>query len=152
MTMSLTHDSPELVWRNFMSTGFPLPSVRWTAKYMNFGTSSHGMTASLSDPINAGSFVFTTRPPFLSIGGEGYPLRPIWPGAILNTVFYGAILFGLWRAWIALKRRRRRKRNLCVRCAYSLAGITTSACPECGAAILPTSPLEGRGREAQPSG
>ncbi len=34
-----------------------------------------------------------------------------------------------------LRRRRRRKRGLCVRCGYSLTGNVTGVCPECGWAI-----------------
>jgi hypothetical protein len=140
------------VRRNITAVGLPFVSNRLVTRDVHFHDEVSTMSTWARDTPNRNTLIVTFWPPSASIGGEGYPLRPIWPGAILNTVFYGVIVFSLWCAWIALKRHRRRKRNLCVRCAYSLAGITTSACPECGAAILPTSPLEGRGREAQPSG
>jgi hypothetical protein len=34
-----------------------------------------------------------------------------------------------------LRRYRRRKRGLCVRCGYNLTGLTESRCPECGRSI-----------------
>jgi len=61
------------------------------------------------------------------------PLRPIWTGLLVNTVFYAALWFiplggvGLVRRW------RRRRRGQCPRCAYDLAGLTSGQpCPECG--------------------
>lgn len=34
-------------------------------------------------------------------------------------------------------RRRRRKRGLCVKCAYDLTGNVSGVCPECGTAVEP---------------
>ena len=34
-----------------------------------------------------------------------------------------------------LRRRRRRRRGLCVRCAYDLTGNKSGVCPECGQAV-----------------
>ena len=72
--------------------------------------------------------------------GEGrlLPLRPIWPGFAINTVFYAFILwllFALGGTPFALRRRRRIKRGLCPKCAYDLRGSATDSttCPECGA-------------------
>ena len=59
------------------------------------------------------------------------PLRPTWPGFVLDVAFYWilcwASIFGLG----ALRRRLRRRRDRCVVCGYDLAGL--AACPECGA-------------------
>ena len=65
------------------------------------------------------------------------PLRPRWPGFAINTVFYAAILWLLFAAPFALRRRRRIKRGLCPKCAYDLRNraIDSSACPECGGAV-----------------
>ena len=63
------------------------------------------------------------------------PLRPIWPGFAINTVFYAVILWLLFAAPFALRRRRRIKRGLCPKCAYDLRNRPpdSTTCPECGA-------------------
>jgi hypothetical protein len=36
-----------------------------------------------------------------------------------------------------LRRRRRRKRGLCIRCGYNLTGLTEPRCPECAEPFIP---------------
>ena len=60
------------------------------------------------------------------------PLRPIWPGFALNTLFYATILWPLIGGPFALRRVIRRKRGLCVSCGYDLRHADHNACPECG--------------------
>ncbi|MCI0363320.1 MAG: hypothetical protein L0219_05525 [Phycisphaerales bacterium] len=60
------------------------------------------------------------------------PLLPIWPGFAINTAFYALILWVLFAAPFALRRRRRIRRGLCSKCGYDLRGSNVSACPECG--------------------
>ncbi len=70
------------------------------------------------------------------------PLLPLWPGFALNTIFYAALAWGLWQLPLAIRRRRRRRKGLCVRCGYDLKGIPIDGgegalggvrvCPECG--------------------
>ena len=72
------------------------------------------------------------------------PLRPIWPGFAINTLFYAAILWLVIAGRSALRRLIRRKRGLCVSCGYDLRYADHDACPECGAAI--PSPLRERVR------
>ncbi|MCZ6736067.1 MAG: hypothetical protein O7C65_09780 [Planctomycetota bacterium] len=73
-----------------------------------------------------------------SIGGSGWlesqglPLRPIWPGFAINTLFYAAILWLPIRGPFALRRLIRRERGLCVVCGYDLRHADHDACPECG--------------------
>ena len=64
------------------------------------------------------------------------PLRPVWPGFAINTLFYAAILWGGWlllAAPFALRRRRRIKRGLCPACAYPVGA--SDVCTECGASL-----------------
>ena len=75
--------------------------------------------------------------------GEGrlLPLRPMWPGFAINTVFYAVGLWGLFTAPFALRRRRRIRRGLCPKCAYDLRGVESAhVCPECGVPVAPRSP------------
>jgi hypothetical protein len=61
------------------------------------------------------------------------PLRPLWPGFVLNSALFAAMTFALVML-IRLGRLRRLSRRdaagLCVWCRYNLAGL--EACPECG--------------------
>jgi hypothetical protein len=71
------------------------------------------------------------------------PLRPLWPGFAVNTVFYAGILSGRWllfAAPFALRKWRRIRRGLCSKCGYDLRGgggrnrpNDSAVCPECGA-------------------
>ncbi len=81
------------------------------------------------------SAVSFDRPTWL--GGSSFrllPLRPIWPGFGINTLFYAAILWPVILGPFALRRHFRRKRGLCVSCGYDLRHADHEACPECGAA------------------
>jgi len=71
------------------------------------------------------------------------PLRVLWPGFAINTIFYAAILWLLFAAPFQFRRYRRIKRGLCPSCAYPIG--SSEVCTECGAAI--PSPLRGRARE-----
>jgi hypothetical protein len=64
---------------------------------------------------------------------ELLPMRPIWPGFAINTVFYAAVLWVLFAAPFALRKWRRIKRGRCPKCGYDLRGSETRTCPECGA-------------------
>ena len=60
------------------------------------------------------------------------PLCPVWPGFLVNTVFYALILFPLVQIPFVLRRLIRRRRGRCPRCAYDLRGEFDVGCPECG--------------------
>jgi hypothetical protein len=66
-------------------------------------------------------------------GTSRLPLMPLWPGFAINTLFYGTFVYGTMAGLAVLKRRRRFKRGLCIRCAYPLTRGTV--CPECGMTV-----------------
>ena len=64
------------------------------------------------------------------------PLRPIWPGFAINTIFYAALLWMLWLSPFVVRRVVRRRRGRCINCGYDLRGTSGGGgevCPECGA-------------------
>ena len=60
------------------------------------------------------------------------PLLPIWPGFVINTIFYAAILWLLTLGPFTARRMIRRKRGHCIKCGYDLRGTSGAVCPECG--------------------
>ncbi len=62
------------------------------------------------------------------------PLRAIWPGFVINTLFYAAILWLLAFGPFAARRFIRDKRGRCIKCGYDLRGTSggRGGCPECG--------------------
>ncbi|MGI9013440.1 MAG: hypothetical protein ACR2GY_04230 [Phycisphaerales bacterium] len=60
------------------------------------------------------------------------PLRPIFPGFIINTLFYALIWFGALAACGFAKRTLRTRRGRCIECNYDLRGDFDAGCPECG--------------------
>jgi hypothetical protein len=62
---------------------------------------------------------------------RGYSL--LWPGFVVNTLFYAVILWLLILGPFALRRLVRRQRGLCPACAYPVGESAT--CTECGMAL-----------------
>lgn len=61
------------------------------------------------------------------------PLLPLWPGFLINTLFYALLLCIAWRLPGVLRRAVRRRRGRCVGCGYDRDGLDPgAACPECG--------------------
>ncbi|MCH8260894.1 MAG: hypothetical protein IIC46_11885 [Planctomycetes bacterium] len=60
------------------------------------------------------------------------PLRPIWPGFALNTIFYAVIVWMMWSSTFAARRFMARRRGHCIKCGYGLRGEMSAGCPECG--------------------
>jgi hypothetical protein len=56
--------------------------------------------------------------------------KPIWPGFAINTIFYAAVLWLLFAAPFALRRRLRARRGQCPACAYPVG--SSDVCTECG--------------------
>jgi hypothetical protein len=61
------------------------------------------------------------------------PATILFPGFLLNTLFYATLLFTLFTTPKLIRRHLRRRRNHCPTCNYNLRGLApTSPCPECG--------------------
>ena len=60
------------------------------------------------------------------------PLRPIWLGFAINTIFYAAILWLLTFGPFAVRRLVRHKRGRCIKSGYDLRHAKHEVCPECG--------------------
>ena len=67
-----------------------------------------------------------------SMIGFMIPLRPIWPGFAINTIFYAAIVWLLSLLPFKVRRLVRRNRGHCLKCGYDLRGTSGGVCPECG--------------------
>ncbi len=80
------------------------------------------------DGIEVGS-----HPDNANIRSISLPLRPIWPGFAINTIFYAAILWLLTPGPFALRRFLRLRRGLCPKCAYPMG--ESAVCTECGIAL-----------------
>jgi hypothetical protein len=66
---------------------------------------------------------------------EQRPLHPIWLGFAINTLFYAGVLWLLFAASFALRRRGRIERGLCPKCAYPIGA--SPICSECGKPVRP---------------
>ena len=64
------------------------------------------------------------------------PLRPLWPGFAINTIFYAAILWFVMLGPFTARRIIRRKRGQCIKCGYDLRGAEHEVCPECGVSVV----------------
>ena len=64
------------------------------------------------------------------------PLKPLWPGFAINTVFYAAVLWLLLICPGRLRRFLRLRRGLCPACAYPIG--TSDVCTECGKPVTPS--------------
>ncbi len=71
---------------------------------------------------------------------NGYPFTdtralaglPLFPGFLINTLFYAVLLWLLWSAPFATRRLIRKRRGHCLKCGYDLGHAEHDVCPECG--------------------
>ncbi len=61
------------------------------------------------------------------------PLRPIWPGIVINTLFYAVVVWLVTCGPFAARRLNRIRRGLCPKCEYPMG--ESAVCTECGKAL-----------------
>ena len=124
--------------------GWPLLSLSYGISYAN----SRPTGQPIRNPMVLSAIPLRNWPlgtKSIRVPTRALPTRPIWPGFAINTVFYAAILWGLFAAPFALRRRLRIKRGQCPACAYPVG--SSDVCTECGKPIpqFPDSRLRGSG-------
>lgn len=102
------------------AAGFPLESLQASA-------ASFGPT---QDSDFDGTWALPEIPGLRSHAGEHLPIRPIWRGFFLDTIFYAAILWMLIRGPWETRRRWREWRRRCGWCGYPFG--EAAVCTECG--------------------
>jgi hypothetical protein len=61
------------------------------------------------------------------------PMRPLWPGFAINTLFAAGVLLGVFEGAAFTRQRLRVYRSRCPRCNYDRRSLADgTACPECG--------------------
>ncbi|MCH8824757.1 MAG: hypothetical protein IH984_14760 [Planctomycetes bacterium] len=117
-------------FREVRGWGWPCSSM-WSEYFLDFSVpakSGWNFTSGI-DPRGLGlSSTRQYNDPFPRI----LPVRPIWPGFAINTVFYAAILWLLTLAPFTARRMIRRKRGCCLKCGYDLRNVEHEKCSECG--------------------
>ena len=109
------------------ATGWPLPAFWYEAEI-----SPLTGAIKLCGGIPLAPFPTTLPSPLVLHTVYALPYRPIYPGLILNSIFWGALAFGIVSLCGYTRRSLRLRRNLCPTCAYNLRNIPTPGCPECG--------------------
>lgn len=61
-----------------------------------------------------------------------FPYRPLWPGLVVNTLFYAVLSVASFVACRNVVRRGRLEKGRCPKCAYDLQAAFDDGCPECG--------------------
>lgn len=115
-----------------VSAGFPL-----LAFSLEYGSSEQGGLP--AQRTRAPGLRGGLTPPWSPQSDRLYPIYPLWPGSLVNTVLYASLLYLPFFTCFRVRRWQRLRRGLCSRCAYDLRGTTGAICPECGAPVHPGS-------------
>ena len=127
----------ELFYIDIYEVGWPSRCLQWeswsefevnflqgTTIYRNEGHPARTWWRS-GIPVSTQRFGFGSR------SWKGLPIHPVYFGFVVNTIFYAVLLWILTLGPFTARRMIRRKRGLCIKCAYDLRG-TSGGCPECG--------------------
>lgn len=119
-----------------MQTGFPFRAASceypdYVVVYSRGGSAAPpNQSAEVVGGIHLRWLSMTDRPAAL-------PLRPIWPGLVIDTLLYAVLWHGLFLIWPRLRSYVRREKQrieqgCCPLCGYDLRADFNSGCPECG--------------------
>ena len=114
-----------VVEQAYFAAGWPMRTVHWSANLDNRAV-PRGMATATDYEGNV------SWPSWLSghARGGSFAIRPIWPGFVVNTLFY-AVLVAI--GYLTLRRAIRAfrlARRLCPTCAYPIGA--SRICTECG--------------------
>jgi hypothetical protein len=128
-----THSERQSTSRRVLAvaSGWPLVAMRSLVKL----PSGFGQEKMIVDGISIPRTIVAPGHPNGYVVGvpRVLPLRYLWPGFAINTIFYAAILWLLFFAPGAVRRTIRRKRGQCPACAYPVG--TSPVCTECGKSL-----------------
>lgn len=101
--------------------GYDLKGMRWIVAVDGAAIELSGQATGLSGTIQ-----------------RALPLLPYWPGLLINSALWAAVVFTVLWGWTVLRHRRRVRNGWCTACGYDLRaqrGQTDGdgRCPECGA-------------------
>lgn len=126
-------------WIHLEAVGLPFPSLRALGYLGWMPSSGEGKGSRIWEWHGAVQRFGKVQGQILYFTYNKYarpiPLRPLWPGFAVNTLFYATLLWLLLFGPPALRRFIRRKRGRCVACAYDLRGVSHVRCPECGVPV-----------------
>ena len=119
-----------------MELGEGWPYISMTGQYVVLVGGKVATVEYLRFIIPNGQTLSTLSPYY----ARAYTLKPYWPGFIVNTIFYGMLLWLLIPGPFVFRRFLRARRGHCLKCAYDLRGVDHEACPECGKEIRKANP------------
>ncbi|MHC5022458.1 MAG: hypothetical protein ACYTGG_00915 [Planctomycetota bacterium] len=119
-------DGRHLEYRIVHGVGLPCRSM-WCQAWLAVGP------VGAPEPLPVSGFIATSLPRWQKMFQRVLPLRPLWPGFAVNTVFYAAMIWLLIPGPFVLRRVIRCRRGLCPWCAYPVGASTV--CTECGAVV-----------------
>lgn len=129
----LAPEAGSSLWES--ATGFPFRALR-TSYYKGHRDQEQGDLDLVCDPVEWG-----ITASFLTHSGDQWvlPLRPVWPGFIMNVIVYTVAWIMLMTmmkgSYVVVSGYFRLSRGRCARCGYMLVNVRSDVCPECGVAI-----------------
>ena len=125
------HESTDLLYVITHASGWPLRALIYV-DWSGFTQPPHTSSKIQYTTGQLHGYETNWRIPWLGAITEVIPLRPIWPGLLLNIAFWSTIIVAPTMWFRTRRRNARRRRALCVECLYDLRASESGRCPECG--------------------
>jgi len=131
--LGTSHGQLDSAYAGRLTVGWPFPAFEsYIGTTWSWSTPSQPIDFG---PLTAGFWKIHDLNPWgssigINIGPFGFPIRPTWPGFALNVVTYSLLAYPIVTMARTIRRIHRRRRAICIRCAYPLHDLPT--CPECG--------------------